>query len=211
MSCNHFSEPFLSFVVNKLLALPFFLLQSPNCCFKTAGTHQLTDTIQHHINAFLANGVVATGIVIGCIFLPSDQLFWMEKFPEGASPYFIWRRKRNCKNILQCQEILVVVVGISARPQSQEVMVPKNVEKGSVSRAFFHCCIWLIYGASSVQPLIFSWACWWQVQPASTTPQKKKWEEIQVSQFLDILLLLERNCQAPTLKKSRIWMAKMPR
>lgn len=89
MNCNPFSETLVSFAISKLLVLPFFLLQSPNCCFKTTGIYQLTDTVQHHINAFLANGVVATGVVIGCIFLSSDQLFWMKKLPEGASPYFI--------------------------------------------------------------------------------------------------------------------------
>ncbi|KAI6079040.1 hypothetical protein LUU34_00535800 [Aix galericulata] len=52
--------------------------------YKTTGTYQLTNTIKYHINAFLANGVVATGIVISCVFLSSDQLFWMEKLPEGA-------------------------------------------------------------------------------------------------------------------------------
>lgn len=89
MTYNLFSEPLVSFAISKLLVMPFFLLQSPNCCFRTTGIYQFTDTIQHHINAFLANGVVATGVVIGCILLSSDQLFWMKKLPEGASTYFI--------------------------------------------------------------------------------------------------------------------------
>lgn len=89
MSYNLFSKSLVSFVANQVPVLHFFLLQNPSCCFKTTGTYQLTDTIKHHINAFFANGIVATGIVISCIFLSSDQLFWMKKFPEGPSPHFI--------------------------------------------------------------------------------------------------------------------------
>lgn len=214
MACNLFSEPLVSFAVNKLLVLPFFLLQSPNCCFQTSGTYQLTDTIQHRINAFLANGVVATGIVIGCIFLSSDQLFRMKKFPEGASPYFIWRRKRNCENMLQYQQILVVV-GINACSQSQEVMMPKNRwwwrREMSPEHFFIVAFNWFMVhlqsGHLSSHELVSDK---YTLHPQ--VPRKKVWRSSGVPIFRHSSIIGEKLSGShfeSKLKKSRIWMAKM--
>jgi predicted TIM-barrel enzyme len=50
---------------------------------------QLTDAVKHQVNDFLANGVVATGIVVGSIFLSSDQLLWVEKLTVSAGTNLI--------------------------------------------------------------------------------------------------------------------------
>ena len=40
---------------------------------------QLTDSVEDKVNDFLSNGVVSTGIVVGSIFLTSDELLGMEQ------------------------------------------------------------------------------------------------------------------------------------
>jgi hypothetical protein len=39
---------------------------------------QLSDAVQNQINNLFADGVVATGVVVGSIFLSSDQLLRMK-------------------------------------------------------------------------------------------------------------------------------------
>lgn len=39
---------------------------------------QLANSIQYEINNFLSDRIVTTGIVICCVFLAGDQLFWVE-------------------------------------------------------------------------------------------------------------------------------------
>ena len=68
----HYQVPFL---------LPVSLGSKPH--------YQLPDSVQHQINYFFANGVMPTCIVVGSIFLASDQLFWMEELAVGASPNLI--------------------------------------------------------------------------------------------------------------------------
>jgi len=46
---------------------------------------QLSDAVKHQIDDLLANGVVATSVVIGSIFLASDQLFGVEKRAVSTS------------------------------------------------------------------------------------------------------------------------------
>ena len=50
---------------------------------------QLASTIQNKVNDLLADGVMASGVVVGGVFLASNQLFWMEQLPIGASTYLI--------------------------------------------------------------------------------------------------------------------------
>lgn len=40
--------------------------------------YQFADAVQHSIDNFLADGVVATGIVIGSILFPRDELLRVE-------------------------------------------------------------------------------------------------------------------------------------
>lgn len=47
-------------------------------------SYQLPNSVQHQVNELLSNGVVASGIVIGRIFLPSDELLWMEELAVRA-------------------------------------------------------------------------------------------------------------------------------
>ena len=50
---------------------------------------QLTNTVQDKIDNFLSNGVVSTSIVIGSIFLSSDQLFRVKELTVSTSSDFI--------------------------------------------------------------------------------------------------------------------------
>lgn len=50
---------------------------------------ELADTVQHQINDFLANSVVATGIVISGIFLASNQLLRVKQGSVSASANLI--------------------------------------------------------------------------------------------------------------------------
>ena len=40
---------------------------------------QLPDAVQNQIHYFFANGVMAAGVVVGGVFLASDELFWVEE------------------------------------------------------------------------------------------------------------------------------------
>ncbi len=45
---------------------------------------KLADSVKHKIDELFADSVMATGIVIGSIFLSSDQLLRVEELPVGA-------------------------------------------------------------------------------------------------------------------------------
>jgi len=53
---------------------------------------QLANSVQDKVSDLLANGVVATGTVLGSIFLACDELLWVEELAVGASANFI----NNC-------------------------------------------------------------------------------------------------------------------
>ena len=55
---------------------------------------QLSDTVQNQVHNFFANCVVTPGIVVGCIFLSSDELLGMEQLTVCASTHLI------CEHIL---------------------------------------------------------------------------------------------------------------
>ena len=46
---------------------------------------QLADAVQNQVNDLLSNGVVATGIVVGCILFASDELLRVEERTVGSS------------------------------------------------------------------------------------------------------------------------------
>jgi hypothetical protein len=50
---------------------------------------QLADAVKYKVDDFLANGVVTTSVVVGGIFLASDQLFGVEQLAVGTSADFI--------------------------------------------------------------------------------------------------------------------------
>jgi hypothetical protein len=57
---------------------------------------QLTDTIQNQVDDLLTNGVVTTGVVIGCILLSGDKLLRVEQLAVGACSDLIWNRECKC-------------------------------------------------------------------------------------------------------------------
>ena len=52
-------------------------------------THQFADPVQHNVNDLFADGVVSTGVVVGSIFLPSDQLLRVEQLAVDSRANFI--------------------------------------------------------------------------------------------------------------------------
>jgi hypothetical protein len=45
---------------------------------------QLADSVKNQVNNFLANGVVTTSVVVGGIFLSSDELFRVEELTVSS-------------------------------------------------------------------------------------------------------------------------------
>ena len=52
--------------------------------------YQLSTSIKNKINQLLANGVVASSIIIRGILFARHKIFGMEKLPIRASTHFIW-------------------------------------------------------------------------------------------------------------------------
>lgn len=52
-------------------------------------SYQFADALQHHINNLLANSVMASGVIICCIFLPRDELLRMKQLLVDSRPYLI--------------------------------------------------------------------------------------------------------------------------
>uniref|UniRef100_T1DPG7 Putative secreted protein n=1 Tax=Anopheles aquasalis TaxID=42839 RepID=T1DPG7_ANOAQ len=50
---------------------------------------QLADAVQHNVDDFLSDGVVATGVVVGGILLSGDQLFRVEQLAVGSGAHLI--------------------------------------------------------------------------------------------------------------------------
>lgn len=46
---------------------------------------QLPDAIQYQVNDLLADGIVTTGIIVGCILFAGNQLLWMKQLAIGSS------------------------------------------------------------------------------------------------------------------------------
>lgn len=53
--------------------------------FTVQQPYQLTNPVQDEVNDFLANGVMASSIIVGSILLASDQLLRMKELAVGAS------------------------------------------------------------------------------------------------------------------------------
>ena len=54
---------------------------------------QLADAVKHQIDDLLADGVVATGVVVSCILLASDELLGVEQLAVCASAHLICKHK----------------------------------------------------------------------------------------------------------------------
>lgn len=50
---------------------------------------QFSDSIQNFIDHFFAHCIMAAGIIVGCIFFSSYQLFWMVKLSVRSSSHLI--------------------------------------------------------------------------------------------------------------------------
>ena len=50
---------------------------------------QLPDPVQDQIHDLLSDGVMAPGVVVGGIFLASDELLGVEELPVDAGPHLV--------------------------------------------------------------------------------------------------------------------------
>ena len=53
---------------------------------------ELADPVEYEIDHLLSDGVVATGVVVGCIFFSGEELLRVEQLAVGASAHLV------CKN-----------------------------------------------------------------------------------------------------------------
>lgn len=51
---------------------------------------EFPQSVKNDVDDLLADGVVTSGVVVGGVFLASDQLFRMEQLAVGASADFIY-------------------------------------------------------------------------------------------------------------------------
>lgn len=68
------------------------------CYFKektVSFSYHFSNSAEDSVYNLLSNGVVATGIVVGSIFLTTDELFWVEEPMVGPSPDLIYTRRSS--------------------------------------------------------------------------------------------------------------------
>ena len=58
-------------------------------------SYHFTNSAEDSVYNFLSNGVVAPSIVVGSIFLATDELLWVEERMVGPSPDFIYTRRSS--------------------------------------------------------------------------------------------------------------------
>ena len=56
---------------------------------------EFPDPVENKVNKLFADGVVTSGVVVGSIFLASNQLFGVEQLPIGTSADLIWKKNHN--------------------------------------------------------------------------------------------------------------------
>lgn len=52
-------------------------------------SYQFTNSVENQVNDLLADSVVTTSVVVGCVFLPGDQLLRVEQLAVGSCPHLI--------------------------------------------------------------------------------------------------------------------------
>lgn len=57
----------------------------------SAPPYQFPDPVQDQVDDLLADGIMASGVIIGCVLLPGDQLLWVEELPVGPRAHFIYK------------------------------------------------------------------------------------------------------------------------
>ena len=55
---------------------------------------QFPDTVEYKVDDLLTDGVVTTGVVVGSIFLSSDELLGVEKLTVGSGTDLIWKKPK---------------------------------------------------------------------------------------------------------------------
>ncbi len=60
-------------------------------------SYQFANMIKYHVYYFFANGVMASGVIVGSILLPSYQLLWVKQLSVCSSSNLIWMGKNMSK------------------------------------------------------------------------------------------------------------------
>jgi hypothetical protein len=58
----------------------------------SAGISQKSDAVEDLVDVLFADGVVTSGVVVGSVLLPGDQLLGVEQLSVGSSTDLIWKR-----------------------------------------------------------------------------------------------------------------------
>ena len=51
--------------------------------------YHFPDLVEDEVDDLLAHGVVASGVVVGRVLLPADQLVWVEQLLELSRPHLV--------------------------------------------------------------------------------------------------------------------------
>lgn len=54
--------------------------------------YQFSDSVQDRVNDLFADGVMSTGVVVGCIFLSRDQLFRVKELTVRSCAHLVYER-----------------------------------------------------------------------------------------------------------------------
>lgn len=80
-------------VLRKTLRLrPTELSPEQTHIFACLKAYQFANPIQYEIDYFLANSIVPTRVVIGCVLFASDQLLWVKELAVCACAHLICNR-----------------------------------------------------------------------------------------------------------------------
>lgn len=58
-------------------------------------SYQFADPVQDQVDNLLADGIMASGVIIGCVFLSGDQLLRMEELPVSPCAHFIYNEDKD--------------------------------------------------------------------------------------------------------------------
>lgn len=130
--CHHFCSKW-----NKPLQVWKLRNQKPNkfaLSLVTQLAHQFTDSVQDRVDDLFADGVVPTGIIIGCVLLSWDQLFGVEELTVGPSAHLVYRER--CKKTNKWNQKRLTVLTFFKK--NCDIVFGKKVSKWKVENL---CCL----------------------------------------------------------------------
>lgn len=66
-------------------------------------SYQLAGPVEHQVDDLLADGVVAAGVVVGCVLFARDELLGVEQLTVGPGAHLICKGKKRQASALRTQ------------------------------------------------------------------------------------------------------------